>query len=199
MNAACRNLSAVTLFLTVGATMFAQAAARSSGKLPCADVTMLDSQPLASLPPKTQIQIRTAVRPAVESIVRDTGMGLRNTKVDGIPLSAIPLAKSTDRPVLYAVSWADSSFGVNAAVWIVEVAPDAAKNLTPASAAVSMWGWGFELLPGEDPSYPEVMIASKGFRAAGGAEAEALCMKKRGAFYESVACPSSCHHNMNSR
>ena len=43
------------------------------------------------------------------------------------------------------------------------------------------------------------MIASKGFKTGGGAEAENLCMGKRGPYYEQVACPATCHHNLNSR
>ena len=99
-----------------------------SGNAPCADVTVLDSHPLTSLPQRTQEQIRTAVKPAVGAIVRDPGMGLQDTKVDEIALNAFPVAKDSDSE-LYAVSWDDRSFGVNEPVWLVELKLNGARNL----------------------------------------------------------------------
>jgi hypothetical protein len=193
-----RILAPLLFCLSVTATALAQSLPHTSGNAPCADMTVLDSRPLTSLPQRTQEQIRTAVKPAVEAIVRDPGMGLQDRKVDEIALNAFPVAKDSDSE-LYAVSWNDRSFGVNEPVWLVELKLNGAKNLLHETRAFSLWGFGIAVLSTSETGHPEVMIASKGFKTGGGAEAENLCMEKRGLYYEQVACPATCHHNLNSR
>jgi hypothetical protein len=158
-------------------------------------VTLLNSRPLTALPRNTQAQIRTAVEPAVEAITRDPSMGLKHTRQNEIALGVVPVANAHGR-ALYAVSWNDKSFGVNGAVWIVEVTPRGVHNLVPPA---QIWGWGIEVLSDADAIYPQLMIASKGEKLGGAGEAEPLCMKKTGAVYESVGCPSTCMENLNSR
>jgi hypothetical protein len=193
-----RNLAALVFCLLVTAITLAQSSAHTGGKAPCADVTVLDSHPLKSLRQKTQEQIRTAVKPAVEAIIRDPGMGLLHTEAEEVTLNAIPLAKASDSE-LYAVSWNERSFGVNEAVWIVELTTHGARNLIRPNPAFSTSGFGIAVLSTGETGHPEVMIASKGFKQGGGAEAEDLCMEKRGPFYEPVSCPATCHDNLNSR
>jgi hypothetical protein len=172
-------------------------------KAPCSNVVMFYDHPLRLLSGGTQSAIRTAVRADVQAIVSDPGMGLEGTKIEDIPLNAIQIGRPTQGSILYAVSWGDRSFGVNGAVWIVEVFAKGAKNLVQSADVkgqdVSRWGFGVEVLAAGGGVYPEVMIASKGFKEGGGAEAEGLCMKKTAAFYEPVACPAACRQDLNAR
>jgi hypothetical protein len=170
---------------------------------PCTDVKTLREHSLSVLPLVVQSAIRAAVRPSIQSIVNNKAMGLDGTKASDAPLNAIQLGRPRRGSMLYAVSWEDSTFGVNGAIWIVEVFPGGAKNLiesnTEQSKGFSLGGFGVEVLSADTESYPEVMIASSGFKDGGGAEAEDTCMRKRGSHYEQVPCPASCHNSLNTR
>jgi hypothetical protein len=50
----------------------------------------------------------------------------------------------------------------------------------------SLGGFGVEVLSAYTEQYPEVLIASSGFKDGGGAEAEDTCVRKRGSHYEPV-------------
>jgi hypothetical protein len=101
------------------------------------------------------------------------------------------------------VSWEDSSFGVNGAVWIVELAGEGARNLVPVenkrSPGFALGGFGFTVLSSSSSAYPEIMIASSGFKDGGGAEAEATCVRKGTQYYETTACPVGCKEALNNR
>lgn len=170
---------------------------------PCANVTMLSAGDFSALPIAARQRIRAAVRPSVEAIVSDKGMGMEGTDVDKVPLSAVQIGQGENASALYIVSWDDRSFGVNGTVWIVEVTRTGAKNLVrlggERAAGYTLGGFGFEVLSPRSEPYPEIMIASSGFKDGGGAEAEAVCIRKKLKWYEDVACPVSCHKNLNER
>jgi hypothetical protein len=171
-------------------------------KAPCTDVQSLREHPLVNLPQKIQSAIRTAVRPSVQTIVDDKAMGLENTKASDVPLNAIQIGEPRRGDLLYAVSWNDSSFGVNGAIWIVEVSPRHANNLVASKGRTNgfgLGGFGVEVFSAHTDAYPEVLIASSGFKDGGGAEAEDTCVAKRGSYYERVPCPATCHKNLNAR
>jgi hypothetical protein len=143
------------------------------------------------------------VRLSVQAIVDDKAMGLEGTKVIEVPLNAILLGRPRRGSSLYAVGWDDSSFGVNGAVWIVEVCPSDSKNLIESkpgkASGFSLGGFGIQVLSAYTESYPDVLIASSGFKTGGGAEAEGTCLRMRGSYYEQVPCPATCHKNLNAR
>jgi hypothetical protein len=172
-------------------------------RAPCTDVRTLRDHSLSELPLVVQSAVRAAVRLSIQAIINNKTMGLEGTKASNVPLDAIQLGRPTRGSLLYAVSWADSTFGVNGAIWIVEVFPGGAKNLVepkPGQAkGFSLGGYGVEVLSVDTESYPEVMIASSGFRDGGGTEAEDTCVRKRGSHYEQVPCPASCHKSLNAR
>ena len=113
----------------------------------------------------------------------------------------IPHRKSIGR--LYAVSWNNPLFGVNAPIWIVEVEADRAHEiqLGPSPGSKEAWfsGWAMEVLPPFDKPYPDLMFASKGYRSGGGAEAEAVCVARQGSGYTEIACPPGCFERLNAR
>lgn len=184
------------------ATGLAQSQPASPPAAPCSNVTNLGYQPLSTLPRSIQAQIRQAVRPAVLAIINDPGMGMADTKWNDIPLEAIKITQLAESGGLYVISWGDSSFGVNEAIWIVELERTGARNLldsqTSRSSRSFVSGFGIEVLSQTTGQYPEIMVASKGF-GPGGAEAEATCLHKVGDFYEPLACPAECHQNLNAR
>lgn len=174
-----------------------------SQHVPCADVTVLREDTFATLPKSSQQAIWYAVRPSIQAIVDDKGMGVEGTVVSSVPLSAVRFSRGSRGNALYIVSWDNKSFGVNRAIWVVELTPTGAKNLVPLrrgqSSGYSLGGFGFEVLSPKTERYPELLIASKGFKDGGGAEAEGVCLRKTGEYYEDVECPVTCHANLNSR
>jgi hypothetical protein len=172
-----------------------------TGITPCANVTLLNQRTMRTLPSRVQSAIRIAVRPGIQAIVSDKGMGMESTVQENVPLNAIQIGRGTLDGTLYIVSWDDSSFGVNGAIWIVEVTSKGAKNLmqlrNSQSSAYSLGGFGFEVLSPRLKAYPEVMIASSGFKEGGGAEAEEVCVRKTGDYYKKMACPVTCHEALN--
>ena len=147
----------------------------------CMNVTMLSSGDLDSLPPSTSVLLRKAVQPGLQAIISNKAMGLEGTDTKRVPLKAVLIGRAAQHSALYMVSWEDSSFGVNGAIWIIELAKEGARNLVPLrnnrSSGFELGGFGFSVLA---PSsvYPEIMIASSGFKNGGGAEAEATCVRK---------------------
>jgi hypothetical protein len=172
-------------------------------KAPCTDVRILKEHSLIDLPLVVQSAVRAAVEPSVQAIIDNKAMGLEGKKASDVPLNAIQLGKPTRASTLYAVSWEDSTFGVNGAIWIVEVSPSGGRNLVksmPGEAkGFPLGGFGVEVLSANTEHYPEVLIASSGFKDGGGAEAEDTCVRKRGSHYEPVPCPATCHENLNAR
>ena len=170
---------------------------------PCANVTMVNQTSLTALPQSSQQAIRKATLSSVEAIVNDKGMGMEGTNVQTVPLSAVRVTGSRQASALYVVSWGDRSFGVNQPIWIVELTPKGAKNLVrlrrDQSPGYFLGGFGFETLSPKAEVYPGIMVASKGFRDGGGAEAEDVCVGKRGEYYEKIACPIICHDILNRR
>jgi hypothetical protein len=165
----------------------------------CSEVIMFDSHPLSTLPVSVRRKIREAVRSDVLAIVHDPGMGLQMQWQD-VRLDAVQISHDTKGESLYAVHWGMPEFGVNGAVWIVELDGNEARNIGPRTG--SSWpfsGWGMQVLSTSDERYPDLMFASKGFHEGGGAEAEAVCAQKTGSTYTSVACPAGCFDQLNSR
>src|ERR1700689_1204574 len=165
-------LAAVSL-----STRKAQTLARKSA-LPCSDVTMLDSQPLTALPPAVQEEILSALKPSILSFAKATADNLdEDLRLHKIHLDALQISQTDPSGALYVVHWGLPEFGVNGAVWIVEVNSHGARNLiAPGNETVgkrSFGGWGMQVLSRQDPHYPQIMLASKGFAQGGGAEAEA--------------------------
>ncbi len=144
-----------------------------------------------------------AVQPSIQAIVNNKATGMEGTAVEGVPLRAVRITRGTTDSTLYVVSWDDRSFGVNGAIWIVELTSKGARNLTQLrhdqSHGYSLGGFGFEVLSPKSEVYPEIMIASSGFKDGGGAEAEDMCFRKSGKYYENTVCPVTCHKTLNSR
>jgi len=181
----------------------AQTLARKSA-LPCSDVTMLDSQPLTALPPAVQEEILSALKPSILSFAKATADNLdEDLRLHKIHLDALQISQTDPSGALYVVHWGLPEFGVNGAVWIVEVNSHGARNLiAPGNETVgkrSFGGWGMQVLSRQDPHYPQIMLASKGFAQGGGAEAEASCARKVAGFYKLMACPAGCFKNLNAR
>ena len=170
----------------------------------CTNVTMLRQSDIDSLPPSTSALLREAVQPSLRAIVNDKAMGLEGTDVRRVPLKALLIGAGTQQHALYMVSWEDSSFGVNGAIWIVELTAAGARNLTPLqnryASGFELGGFGFGVLaPPSRSAYPEIMIASSGFKDGGGADAEATCVRKGAHYYETTACPVGCKEALNKR
>jgi len=168
----------------------------------CSNVTMLDAQPLSSLSSGVRQEIRRALKSDILSIINDPGMGL-DVKLQDVKLDAIQVTRRGGSDGLYVVHWGYSQFGVNGMVWIVEVKAHRATNLvTPTrtgNVGRAFGGWGMQIISHQQDPYPEIMFASKGYRQGGGAEAEAECVHKSGTFYETMACPTDCIHDLNAR
>jgi len=168
----------------------------------CSNVTMLDAQPLSSLTSGVRQEIRRALKSDILSIINDPGMGL-DVKLQDVKLDAIRVTRRGEGDGLYVVHWGYSQFGVNGMVWIVEVKAHRATNLvTPTrlrNAGRAFGGWGMQIISHQRDRYPEIMFPSKGYRQDGGVEAEAECVHKSGTFYETMACPTDCIHNLNAR
>jgi len=167
----------------------------------CTQVENFQSHPLSVLPPAVQAKIRRAIDADISMIVRDPAMGLTDTKLQDVKLTALQIDRSPRSARLYAVDWDDPSFGVNGFNCIVEVTPQGARSLTPPltpSLQNSMGGFGVQILTAEGRD-PEVMIASKGYKEGVGAEAEAAWFHKAGRFYIAGPCPAGCQKDLNSR
>lgn len=177
-------------------TIMGQAATESAP--PCENARQLSSHPLSELPPHIQSILRQAVRPRLQAIISDPGMGMSDAVAETVPLNVSEIARTAGPNVLYMVSWDDRSFGINGLNWIVELTPNGAASLLSAHASSLAGGYGVEVLGTQEERYPELMIASKGYAQGGGAEAEAGCFRKAGHFYESTSCPASCQDELNS-
>jgi|HubBroStandDraft_1064217.scaffolds.fasta_scaffold88466_2 hypothetical protein len=171
---------------------------------PCSEVTMLSSQPLSALPSSIQEQILSALKPSILSFAKATAEDLEEDfRLHKIKLDAIQVSQTGESGAVYVVHWGLAEFGVNGAVWIVEVNSQGARNLVAsgnqAIGASSFSGWGMQVLSRKDPHYPEIMIASKGFARPGLPEARAECVRKIGSVYKMALCPTHCFRNLNSR
>ena len=148
----------------------------------CTSVTILRRSDISSLPLSTSALLREAVQPSLQAIVSDKAMGLEGTDTRRVPLKAVLVGAVAQRHALYMVSWEDSSFGVNGTIWIVELTEEGARNLVPLqnkrSSGFELGGFGFNVLASSRDAYPEIMIASSGFKDGGGAETEATCVRK---------------------
>lgn len=127
-------------------------------------------------------------------------MGIE-TKWSDVQLDAVKISKSEGMRGLYVVYWRDKQFGVNGAMWLVEVTASGARNLSDSHQGPmgGASGFGIGILPSSSDEYPDIVIASKGYKLAGGAEAEADCLHKVGDLYEPHSCPATCKENLNSR
>ena len=184
-----RTMCRLAVFLCAFvASITAIAGAQSSSgprqSFPCANVTMLTSGYLSALPQSSQNTVRMAVQPSIQAIVNNKVTGMEGTAIEVVPLRAIRITQGTTDSTLYVVSWDDRSFGVNGAIWIVELTPKGARNLTQLghhqSHGYSLGCFGFEVLSPKAEVYPKIMIASSGFKDSGGAEAEDMCLRKSG-------------------
>jgi hypothetical protein len=168
----------------------------------CSEVIIFDSHPLSTLAVSVRRKIREAVKFDVLAILHDPGMGLE-MKWQDVKLDAVQISHDMKGDSLYAVHWGIPQFGVNGAVWIVELEANQVRNIGPRtgtrSSGWSLSGWGMQVLSTSDKRYPDLMFASKGFRGGGGSEAEAVCAQKAGSTYTSVACPAGCFDQLNSR
>jgi hypothetical protein len=166
----------------------------------CSQISVFDRS-LASLPHGVQQGIRDTLRPSINSIIHDPGMGIDDVGWRDAKLYAIQVRDDTMGNGLYAVSWEHPQFKVNSAIWIVEVKKNGARTIGPPAARTigSFNGWGMHVFPGSNDGYPELMFAEKGYRQSGGAEAQPLCTRKLGRTYAPVACPTDCAAQLNSR
>lgn len=182
----------------------AQGLTDSEAAVACGRITAFDPRSQwARLPKRTRVMLRRATLPRVEAIVADPGMGLMGVAVDRVPLAAVEVGRLRKGVALYAVSWRERTFGVNGAVWLVEVARGGAIDRTPKAAAdrapVGVSGFGVAVLPTRDVGYPELVTASKGYKAGGGSEAEADCWREVGSRYREMVCPARCQEMLNQR
>ena len=186
------RLIALCLFLAAGETMKAQ-------DNPCNNVQLLSSEPMSRLGPSVQVKLRHAVQPLIQTILDDPAMGSTDKKMK-LRLDAMPLRPRFGESELYIVSWeGDNSLGVNAFNWIVELTPQGGRNLLSAHAAKVSSGFGAEVLSTTTDQYPAIMIASKGYKEGGGAEAEEGCFREAGGLYEVTGCSVTCHDELNNR
>jgi hypothetical protein len=195
----------IGIVLTLGgvAVNIAKPQAKSHITAPCSDVLVFGDQPISAQPKNIQMAIRAAIRPDIHAIVNDPGMGMIDAKVDSVPLNVVKIPRAVNAGSLFIVSWDDGSFGVNGAVWIVEMTPHGARNITQSRASqlrgFSPGGFGVASISPANERYPELMFASKGFKTGGGAEAEETCVRRVGANYQDVSCPTTCHQALNAR
>jgi hypothetical protein len=137
----------------------------------CSQVSYID-QPITALPRDLQRDIRDALRPAINSIIHDPGMGMDDVEWRDAKLYTIQVRGDTEGDGLYVVSWEHPQFKANAAIWIVEIRNKGRRTSgSPAGRILgSTGGWGVNAFPGSNDLYPELMFAGKGFREGGGAE-----------------------------
>jgi hypothetical protein len=166
----------------------------------CSQVSTFD-RPIMSLPSGLQQAIRDALRPAINSVIQDPGMGIDDVGWRDAKLYVIQVRGDKEGTGLYAVSWEHPQFKVNSAIWIVEVKKSGARNIGPQVARIvgSTGGYGIHIFSGSNELYPELMFAAKGFREGGGAEGLPGCFRNLGRTYTSVACPTDCAAQLNSR
>ena len=193
----------VSLMLLVEMQGYGQALSKKAGAL-CSNMTMLDSKPFSALPVNVRTEIRKTLTPDILAFAKATDISMEEGfNLQKVSLDAIEVPMTIKTSKLYVVHWGDALFGVNGAIWIVEVNSHGARNLIAPDEGTnrgrSFGGWGMQTLSNASGPYPELMFASKGYHARGGAEAEAECVRKIGAFYNSVACPVDCFDNLNKR
>jgi hypothetical protein len=163
---------AVALCLTAASlsTESAQAVAKRSS-LPCSNVTMLDdAQSMEALAPSIQAAIVAALKPSILSFAQATAENLEEDfRLHKIKLGAVLVSQIGESRAVYAIHWRLPEFGVNGAVWIVEVNSHGARNLVAPEDGIgagSFSGWGLQVLSRRDKHYPEIMFADgKGFCA----------------------------------
>lgn len=165
---------------------------------------MLDSRPFSVLSTSVKSEIRKALAPDILAFAKATGISREDGfDLDKVRLDALQIPVNNKKNKLYIVHWGDMLFGVNGAIWIVEVNSHKGRNLIAPdegrNRGRSFSGWGMQTLSSENGSYPELMFASKGYYAGGGAKADAQCVRKVGAFYKINTCPAGCDDNLNSR
>jgi len=121
---------AVCLATTPSLIRSAQTVTKESS-LPCSDVKVLeDSPPLGSLPSSIQKEILSALKPSILSFAKATAENLEEDfRLHKIKLDTLRISETDDSGTLYIVSWGLAEFGVNGAVWIVEVNSHGARNL----------------------------------------------------------------------
>lgn len=164
------------------------------GAAGCAHTTNFDVKTQwATLPVHRRKMLRRVTLPRVQATVADNGSGLTGTDVHQVPFAAVELARPSRSTVLYAVSWREPIFGVNAPIWLVEVGARGAIDRTPAPAggngAFLHDGFGVSTLSVGADGYPVVMIGSK----VGVVD----CLRKAGERYAEIACPVGCEDVMN--
>ena len=165
----------------------------------CSQVSVFE-RPITSLPSGLQKAIRNALKPAINAVIHDPGMGIDNVEWRNAKLNVIQVRGDTQGTGLYAVAWEHPQFKVNSAIWIVEVKKSGTKNGPPAARiVVSTGGYGIHVFSGSNELYPELMFAAKGFREGGGVEGQSGCFRNLGPAYTSVACPPDCATQLNSR
>ena len=192
------------LLYAIVAAAVAQSSAPPQGTSGCGRLRVFDARSQwMTLPVRAQTMLRRATLPLVRAIAEDPGLGLTGVAVRHVPQAAIELGRPTQGVVLYAVSWREKTFGVNGTVSLVGVSTAGAVDRTPLVRAdrepFGLSGFGVAVLPTRGAAYPEVMVASKGYKAGGGSEGEALCLRKTGSRYSEVTCPALCKQVMNQR
>jgi hypothetical protein len=193
----------VSLALLLDTQGYGQALAAKSEAM-CSNVTMLDSKPLSAFLVNVRTEIRKALKPDILAFAKATGIDTEEGfDLQKVTLDAIEVPITTRKSKLYIVHWGEALFGVNGAIWIVEMNSHGAQNLIAPDEGTdrgrSFGGWGMHVLSDASGPYPELMFASKGYHTGGRAEAEAECVRKIGVFYKSVACPVECFDNLNNR
>jgi hypothetical protein len=196
---------AMALCLVAASSSFlsAQTTAGADSR-PCGNVTTLGSPPLSALPSAIQEEILSALKPSILSFAKATAKDLEEDfRLRRIKLDALQVAQTSDSGALYIVHWGLAEFGVNGAVWIVDVNSSGARNLVaPGEQAIgadSFSGYGAQVLSFKDPHYPEIMIASKSFIHPGAPVAQDECVRRTGGLYRPAPCPAHCFRNLNSK
>lgn len=194
---------ALHLFAASSSVVSAQTTAGADSR-PCGNITMLGSQPLSALPFAIQEEILSTLKPSILSFAKATAEDLEEDfRLHKIKLDALQVAQTGDSGALYIVHWGLAEFGVNGAVWIVEVNSHGARNLVaPGEQAIganSFSGYGAQVLSLKDPHYPEIMIANKSFARPGVPVAQDECVRRTGGLYRPAPCPAHCFRNLNSR
>ena len=196
-------LSMFWLFVATAVSMSATTSALPPRTIvpPCSRVSAFYLQSTSSLQPSLERKLRRALHAPIRAIIADQGMGVSDREPRLVPLRALLISGKGNAHSMYAVSWPDQVFGVNAPIWILEVGSRSGAHLLSAQTLVppgyTLGGWGVEVLSSGSERYPEIMIASKGFRPGGGAESEEVCLGKAGDLYGTIPCPATCHQNLN--
>jgi len=169
-----------------GALCLVQAGGQQRTLTPSASCSQMSAfdRSIATLPRGVQRNIREVLRPAINSIIHDPGMGIDDVTWRNAKLYVVRLNRDTAGYGLYAVSWEHPQFVVNSAIWIVEVKRNRTRNIGPPVSKTAGPFAGF--------GYPGLMFAAKGYRKSGGPEGESVCARKLGATYNFVACPANC-------